>query len=118
MEIRQGDVFWVDFGEPSGSSPGYKHPFVIIQNDVFNSSKINTVIGIALTSNIVRAEIPGNALLKKGEANLPKTCVANVSQIITIDKYDLKMKIGHLSKIRILEILEGLYLITEPQEIS
>ena len=117
MEIMQGDIFWVDLGEPSGSGPGYKHPYVIIQNDIFNASKINTVIGIALTSNTARATIPGNVLLKKGEANLPKTCVVNVSQISTIDKYDLKTKIGQLSVPRIHEILEGLYLITEPKEL-
>jgi mRNA interferase MazF len=118
MEIMQGDIFWVDLGEPSGSGPGYKHPYVIIQNDVFNASKINTAIGIALTSNTARAGIPGNVLLKKGEANLSKGCVVNVSRISTIDKYDLKTKIGQLSVARIHEILEGLYLITEPKELS
>jgi mRNA interferase MazF len=117
MEIRQGDIFWVDLGEPSGSGPGYRHPYVIVQNDLFNASKINTVIGIALTSNTARAEIPGNVLLKKGEANLSKTCVVNVSQITTIDKFDCKTKIGHVSALRLREILEGLRLITEPKEL-
>jgi mRNA interferase MazF len=117
MEIRQGDIFWADLGEPSGSGPGYRHPYVVIQNDIFNASRINTIIGIALTSNIARAKIPGNVLLRKGEANLPKACVANVSQITTLDKLDLKAKIGRLSTPRILEILDGLRLITEPREL-
>ena len=117
MVILQGDIFWVELGIPSGSGPGYRHPYVIIQNDVFNASKINTTIGIALTSNVSRALIPGNVRLKKGEANLPKASVVNVTQIITIDKSDLGEKIGHLSQDRIEEIVCGLYLVVEPKEI-
>jgi len=117
MVILQGDIFWVELEEPTGSEPGYKHPYVIIQNDVFNASRINTTIGIALTSNLSRANIPGNVLLKKGEANLPKASVVNVTQISTIDKSDLKEKIGHLPKLHINEILSGLHLVTEPKEI-
>lgn len=117
MVILQGDIYWVELGIPSGSSPGYRHPYVIIQNDVFNASRINTTIGIALTSNLSRAHIPGNIRLKKGEANLPKASVVNVTQVITIDKSDLKEKIGHLSHNRIEEILRGLFLVIEPKEI-
>jgi mRNA interferase MazF len=116
MVIRQGDIFWVELNEPRGSEPGYRHPYVIIQNDIFNSSHINTVIGIALTSNLARAKIPGNVLLKKGEANLPKSSVVNVTQVMTIDKSDLKDLIGHLSKDRIDEILFGLSLVTKRKE--
>jgi mRNA interferase MazF len=117
MVILQGDIYWVDLVIPSGSGPGYRHPYVIIQNDVFNASQINTTIGISLTSNLSRAHIPGNVRLKKGEANLPKASVVNVTQIITIDKSDLKEKIGHLSHGRIEEILSGLFLVIEPKEI-
>ena len=115
MEIRQGDIFWIDLGEPRGSASGYKHPYVIIQNDLFNSSKINTVIGIALTSNMARAAVPGNVVLQKGEANLPKASVVNVSQLLTIDKSDLSERIGRVSKSRTLEILDGLQIITQPR---
>jgi mRNA interferase MazF len=117
MEIKQGDIFWVDLGVPGGSAPGFRHPYVIIQNDLFNSSKINTVIGIALTSNLMRANVPGNVMLKKGEGNLPKNSVVNVSQIMTIDKNDLCGKIGRLSGAMINEILDGLQLITQPRHI-
>ena len=117
MVIKQGDIFWVDLGKPGGSEPGYRHPYVIIQNDVFNASNINTVIAIALTSNTAQAVVPGNVLLKKGEANLPKASVVTISQIITIDKTDLKDKVGHLSDSRIREILDGLHLITDPLHI-
>jgi mRNA interferase MazF len=116
MEIMQGDIFWVDLGEPRGSAPGFKHPYVIIQNDLFNASQIDTVIGISLTSNILRAALPGNVLLKKGEANLPASSVVNISQVMTFDKNDLKEKIGRVSTSRIQEILEGLYLITQPRQ--
>ena len=89
MVIKQGDVFWVELGEPHGSEPGYRHPYVIVQNDIFNASRVNTTIGMALSSNLSRAKVPGNVLLNKGEANLAKTSVVIVSQIITIDKTDL-----------------------------
>ena len=67
MIIKQGDIFWIDLDDPKGSGPGYRHPHVVIQNDIFNKSKINTVVVCALTSNIKRAAAPGNVLLKKGE---------------------------------------------------
>ena len=117
MVILQGDIFWIELGEPHGSEPGYKHLYVIIQNDVFNASQINTTIGIALTSNLSIANIPGNVRLEKGEANLPKSSVVNVTHVITIDKSDLIEKIGHLSQLRINEIISGLYLVIEPKEI-
>ena len=117
MVIQQGDILWAQLEEPAGSEPGYRHPYVIIQNNVFNASRINTTIGIALTSNLARSSVPGNVLLKKGEAGLPKTSVVNVTQIMTLDKSDLKEKIGRLSSIRIREILDGLKLVTEPRAV-
>lgn len=118
MVIRQGDVFWVDLGKPSGSAPGYCHPHVVVQNNVFNRSRIQTVVMCALTSNLKRASAPGNVLLPKGEANLPKQSVVNISQIITVDKSDLVEKIGTLSPKRIGEILKGVHLLMEPREIE
>ena len=118
MVINQGDVYWVDLGEPSGSGPGYRHPHVVIQNNVFNRSRINTVVLCVLTSNLKRAEAPGNVLLEKGEANLPKQGVVNVSQIFTVDKGDLVERIGTLSRKRVRQILDGVGLVLEPREIS
>ena len=117
MVINQGDVFWIDLGEPSGSAPGYRHPHVVIQNNVFNCSRIHTVIVCTITSNLSRANSPGNVLLDKSEANLPQKSVVNVSQIFTVDKNDLVEKIGTVSRKRILQILEGVHLITEPRDI-
>jgi mRNA interferase MazF len=118
MVIDQGDIYWVDLGEPSGSEPGYRHPHVVIQNNVFNRSRINTVVVCALTSNLRRAEAPGNVPLEKGEANLPRQSVVNVSQIYTVDKGDLVEKIGRLSRRRIRQILDGVMLVIEPREID
>ena len=115
MVIRQGEIYWVELGAPRGSEPAYRHPYVIIQNDVFNSSAVATTIGIALTSNLARAGIPGNVRLKKGEANLPKASVVNVTQLLTINKSDLSEKIGTLSDSRVSEILAGLRLVTDPK---
>ena len=116
MVISQGDVFWVDLDDPSGSEPGYRHPHVVIQNNLFNRSRINTVVVCALTSNLNRASAPGNVLLALREANLPKRSVVNVSQIFTVDKTQLGEKIGTLSAKRVREILNGIQLLTEPRE--
>ncbi|MBA4390524.1 MAG: type II toxin-antitoxin system PemK/MazF family toxin [Syntrophus sp. (in: bacteria)] len=117
MNIRQGDVFWVDFGEPGGSEPGFRHPYVVLQNNVFNASRLNTVVLCALTSNIARAKAPGNVLLRKGEGNLPKDSVVDITQIVTVDESDLVEKIGSLSPKRITQIVEGVKLLLEPREL-
>jgi mRNA interferase MazF len=115
--IRQGDVFWIDLGKPSGSGPGFPHPQVVLQNDVYNRSRLGTVVVCGLTSNLKRAEIPGNVLLDVGEANLPKRSVVNVSQIYTVDKDDLIDKVGSLSPERVLQILDGVYRLLEPRDL-
>jgi len=104
--------------EPSGSEPGYRHPHVVIQNNLFNRSRINTVVVCTLTSNLKRSKAPGNVTLSKGEANLAKKSVVNIPQIFTVNKSDLSEKIGTLSIIRISEILTGIKLLTEPREVD
>jgi mRNA interferase MazF len=116
MVINQGDLFWVDLGDPSGSAPGYRHPHLVVQNNVFNRSRINTVVVCVITSNLKRAAAPGNVLLEKGEANLPRRSVVNISQLFTVDKADLVEKIGSLSTKRMRQVLEGLQLLLEPRE--
>jgi mRNA interferase MazF len=118
MVINQGDIFWVDLNEPSGSEPGYRHPHLVIQNNLFNRSRINTVVVCSLTSNLKRAKAPGNVLLNKGEANLPKKSVVNISQIFTVNKSDLSEKIGVLSRERFNQVLEGIQLFTEPRDVE
>lgn len=115
MPVSQGDIYWIDMGTLVGSKMAYRHPYVVIQNNLFNKSKINTVIVCALTSNIKKACIPGNVLLNKDEGNLPKQSVVNVSQITTVDKSELTEKIGTLSSKRVYEILKGINLIILPR---
>jgi mRNA interferase MazF len=114
--IRQGDVYWVDLGEPGGSEPGYRHPHVVIQNNLFNRSRINTVVVVALTSNLQRAQAPGNVLLNQAEAHLPKPSVVNVSQVFTVDRSQLAERLGTLSPARVRDILRGLLMVVEPNE--
>ncbi len=118
MEVRQGDIFWIDVGEPKGSAPGFTRPFVVIQNNLFNQSKINTVLVCALTTNLSRGNAPENVTLYKDEANLTKRSIVVISQTLAVDKSELRDKIGTLSKRRISEILAGLKLLTEPREID
>ena len=116
--INQGDIFWIELKKPSGSEPGYRHPHVVIQNNLFNRSLINTVVVCALTSNLKRAKAPGNVLLDKGEANLPKKSVINISQIFTVNKSDLSEKIGSLTRERFSQVYEGIKLLAEPREVD
>lgn len=118
MVINQGDIYWVEVDEPSGSEPGYTHPHVVIQNNLYNQSNIRTIIICVLTSNLRYAEVPGNVLLEKGEANLPKTSVINVSQLLTVDKSQLGEYIGTLSAKRVHQILDGIYLFLEPRDLD
>jgi mRNA interferase MazF len=117
VTIRQGDVYWIDLEEPQGSGPGYRHPHVVVQNNIFNTSKIGTVVVCALTSNLKRGESPGNVLLKKGEANLKKDSVVNITQLVTVDKTDLIEQIGTLSPTRVRQIVDGIKLLIEQREI-
>ena len=118
MVINQGDVYWLYLREPSASEPGYKHPHVVVQNNLFNRSQIGTVLVCALTSNLKRASAPGNVLLAQGEANLPKPSVVNVAQLLTADKTQLGESIGTLSTKRVQQVLDGIRLPLEPREID
>ncbi len=113
MVIRKGSIYWVNFSPGKGSEPLGKRPGLVIQNDILNNSKINTVLVIAITSTMKFGELPGNVILKKGEANMPKRCVVNTSQIKSVDKKSLIEKIGSLSKKRMQEIHEGLKLVMD-----
>jgi mRNA interferase MazF len=117
MVIQQGEIYWIDLSEPKGSEPGYRHPHIVIQNNLFNVSRINTAVVCSLTSNLNLAKAPGNVMLEENEANLPKQSVVNISQIFTVNKADLIEKIGQVSEKRMLEILAGIKLLTEPREV-
>lgn len=95
-EPVRGDVWWADLPGPRGSEPGYSRPVLIVQSNSFNRSRIQTVIAIVLTSNLQLAEAPGNVGLTARKTGLPKDSVANVSQIITLDKSFLRDRSGKL----------------------
>ena len=110
-EIRQGQVYWLDFGPAAGSAPAERHPCVVVQNDIFNRSAIATSVVCMITSNPTMAKAPGNVLLKKGEANLPKASVVNVAQILTVDKAELTECIGTLSGTAAAAVHDGLHML-------
>lgn len=116
MVIRQGDIFWIELPTPVGSEPGYRRPAVVVQNDVFNSSDLATVVLCVLTSNLKWARMPGNVMLAEGEANLPKRSVVNVTQLFTADRRQLVEYIGSVSPGRLREILNRIYFVLEPRE--
>jgi mRNA interferase MazF len=105
--IHRGDLFWIAPGPGDGRGPS-SHPHVVVQDDVFNQSRITTVVVCALTSNLQAAKDPGNVLLEVGEGNLPRQSVVVVSQIESVDKARLGERIGSLSGARVDEILAGL----------
>ena len=115
---RQGDVYWVELGKATGSGPGFRHPHVVVQNDLFNRSRIGTVVVCVVSSNLQRAKSPGNVLLTAGEANLPHPSVVNVSQLFTVDKDELIELIGSLPPARLREVLDGIQLLLEPRDIA
>ena len=108
MVVAQGEVFWADLPTPEGSEAGFRRPVVVVQGDAFNRSAIRTVVCIPLTSNLRWAEAPGNVLLTKRETGLSKDSVANVSQLITIDREFLARRSGKLSARRLAQLLAGI----------
>jgi mRNA interferase MazF len=116
MVINQGDIYWIELDEPEGSGQGYRHPHVIVQNNLFNCSQIRTVLVCPLTTNLKRANAPGNVLLDKKESNLSRQSVVNVTQVFTVDKSQLDEYVGSLSPRRMAEILNGIKLVLDPRE--
>lgn len=106
--IDRGDVFWIEADDSRGPAPGYAHPHVVVQEDVFNHSRISTVVVCALTTNLHKATEPGNVLLDEGEGNLPKRSVVVVSQIASVEKARLGERVGSLSSERVDQVLAGL----------
>lgn len=96
MEVRRGEVWWADLDEPRGSEPGYRRPVLIVQDDAFNRSRIGTVVAVVLTSSLRLVDAPGNVLVPGKAAGLPKDSVANVSQIVTLDRDFLDTQIGRV----------------------
>ena len=106
--IVQGEVWWADLAEPSGSEPGFRRPVVVVQGDAFNRSRIATVVCVALTINLRWADAPGNVLLPARTTGLPKDSVANVSQLVTLDREALTEPVGALPAKKLELVLLGI----------
>lgn len=111
MRVAQGDVWWADLAEPIGSAPGYRRPVIVLQSDALNRSQIATVVCVVLTSNLRWAIAPGNVLLKAKQTGLDRDSVANVTQLVTIDKRQLIERVGKLSKRPLEGIFSGIDLV-------
>ncbi len=108
MVISQGEVWWADLPAPTGSGPGFRRPVVVVQGDGLNQSRLATVVSVPLTSNLRWAEAPGNVLLPARLTNLPKDSVANVSQVVALDKILLTERVGKLPRAKLELLLAGL----------
>ena len=108
MVISQGEVWWADLGMPIGSAPGFRRPVVVVQGDALNRSRIATVVCVPLTSNLTWADAAGNVLLPSDATGLSKDSVANVSQVLTLDKSVLTERVGKLARAKIELLLSGI----------
>jgi mRNA interferase MazF len=106
--IAQGEVWWAELPLPTGSGPGFRRPVVVVQGDPLNRSKIATAVCVPLTSNLRWADAPGNVLLSARSTNLPKDSVANVSQIIALDRTLLTERLAMLSRAKLELLLSGI----------
>jgi mRNA interferase MazF len=106
--IAQGEVWWADLGEPAGSEPGFRRPVAVVQGDAFNRSSLRTVVCVSLTSNLRWADAPGNVLLPARATGLPRDSVANVSQLVTVDRDALIERAGALSASSLDLVLAGI----------
>ena len=111
MVIHQGDVIWADFRIPAGSAPGFRRPAIVVQSDRFNDSALSTLVVVVITSNLRREMMSGNVRLAKGEANLQKPSVVNVTQVMTIDRSQVLRKLGEVGRTRLKEVMDGIALV-------
>jgi mRNA interferase MazF len=116
--IRQGEVYWLDFGPVEGSAPAGRRPALVVQHDRFNRSAISTTVVAAVTSNLRLATMPGNVRLRQGEAGLPRPSVVNISQIRTIDRARLVSRVGVLGGGKMRDVLKGLALLLGTDELT
>jgi mRNA interferase MazF len=104
----QGEIWWAELPEPAGSEPGFRRPVLVVQGDAFNRSTLATVVCVVLTSNLRWADAPGNVLLTADMTGLPRDSVANVSQVVTIDRSFLTDRVGTLPQSHLVLVLGGI----------
>ncbi len=111
MVVERGHVWWADLGKPDCSEPGYKRPVLIVQSDAFNRSSLHTVIAVVLSTNARLIDAPGNVLLPAKATGLPKDSVANVSQVVTVDRDFLMEPAGRVRGQFLKDVEKGLRLV-------
>jgi len=111
--ISQGEIWWADLPDPAGSGPGFRRPVIVVQGDPFNRSKLATVLCVPLTSNLKWADAPGNVLFEARLTGLPKDSVANVSQVVALDKSSLTERVGKLSREKSNLVLDGIDIVLD-----
>ena len=109
--MQRGEVWWSSLAEPSGSGPGFRRPVLVIQSNEFNNSRINTVVAVVITSNLMLANAPGNVRISARASGLMKASVVNVSQVVTMDKSVLSQRVGVLKQTKLQEVEDGLRLV-------
>ena len=114
MVISQGEVWWADLPAPTGSSPGFRRPILVVQGDAFNRSALATVVCVPMTSNLRWADAPGNVRLTARSTGLPRDSVANVSQVVTLDRSLLTERVGKLPRQKVDLVLAGLDVVLGP----
>jgi mRNA interferase MazF len=110
VDLKRGDIWWADLPDPDGSVPGYRRPVLVVQNDAFNRSRLATVTVVALTANLRLLEAPGNVLVHARLSRLPRDSLANVSQVLTIDRSRLTERVGRLPSRVLAQVDDGLRL--------
>lgn len=113
MVIERGQIWWADLADPASSEPGYRRPVLVMQHDAFNRSRIQTIVAVVLTSNLRLVDAPGNVLIPAKASGLPKDSVANVSQIITVDREVLSETAGRLRGQLLKDVETGLRLVLD-----
>lgn len=108
--IAQGEIWWADLGAQAGSEPGYVRPVLVVQNDSFNAGRIRTVVCVVLTSQLKWADAPGNVLLSARSTGLERDSVANVSQLLTLDRSRLVDRAGRVAERNLTQVLDGVCL--------
>lgn len=109
--MRRGEIRWAFLPKPKGSEPGYRRPVLVVQSDAFNASRIGTVVVVALTSNLELAEAPGNVRLSRRTTGLSKASVANVSQVLTLDRSLLDRAVRTIPESAMTAVDDGLRLV-------
>ena len=109
--MKRGEIWWATLPTPHGSEPGHRRPVLIVQSDVFNTSRIETVIAATITSNLRLADAPGNVRLSTRQSSLPRASVVNVSQLATLDRTCLTERVSTLGRDTFERVEAGLRLV-------